>query len=167
MTYAAQASCLALLYPHDIIHAHDWLTIPAACEAKKYSGKPLILDIHATEFDRSGDNKNELIYNIEKYGIENADKIIAVSHYTKSILISKYHADPKKIEVVHNGVSKKLTSPIDKEYKKLLLFPTKQHWKMDGDIVSIEKGLQWLVDNYKKCGILIHKGKIVADNIDI
>ena len=54
--------------------------------------------------------------------------------------------------VLYDKPSKTLQN-IDKEYKKLLLFPTKQHWKMDGDIVSIEKGLQWLVDNYKKCGI--------------
>ena len=56
------------------------------------------------------------------------------------------------VPVLYNKRSNSLQTT-DKEYKKLLLFPTKQHWKMPGDIVSIEKGLQWLVDNYKKCGI--------------
>ena len=56
------------------------------------------------------------------------------------------------VPVLYNKRSNSLQTT-DKEYKKLLLFPTKQHWKMDGDIVSIEKGLQWLVDNYEKCGI--------------
>lgn len=88
----------------DIIHAHDWLTIPAGILAKKMTGKPLIVHIHATEFDRTGDSgANSLIYNIEKEGMEQANKVIAVSNFTKNKIIKHYGIDPEKIKVVHNA----------------------------------------------------------------
>jgi len=88
----------------DIIHAHDWLTIPAALLAKKMTGKPLVLHIHATEFDRSGDNgANPDVYEIEKRGMEAADIIVAVSNFTKNKIIKYYGIDPAKIRVVHNA----------------------------------------------------------------
>ncbi|RPJ09484.1 MAG: glycosyltransferase family 1 protein [Spirochaetaceae bacterium] len=90
----------------DVIHAHDWLTMLAGLGAKRASGKPLILHIHATEYDRSGDNINSNIFNIEKYGMEQADRIIAVSYYTKNIITTKYGIDPHKVTVVHNAVEK-------------------------------------------------------------
>jgi len=88
---------------HDIIHIHDWLTVKAGINAKLSSGKPLVMHVHATEFDRSGENINKKIYNIEKEGMMKADKIIAVSNYTKNIISTKYGINPAKIEVVHNG----------------------------------------------------------------
>jgi len=90
----------------DIIHCHDWLSYPAGIAAKQVSGKPLVVHIHATEFDRSGENINHDVYNIEKEGFEKADKIVAVSYYTKNILINRYGIFPDKIKVVHNAVSK-------------------------------------------------------------
>lgn len=88
----------------DIIHAHDWLTIPAALLAKKMTGKPLVLHMHATEFDRSGDNgANSRVYDIEKKGMDAADIIIAVSNFTKNKIIKYYGIDPRKIRVVHNA----------------------------------------------------------------
>jgi glycosyltransferase involved in cell wall biosynthesis len=68
------------------------------------SGKPLIVHVHATEFDRSGENHNQMIYHIERKGMEQADKIIAVSHFTRNIIISRYGISGEKIEVVHNGI---------------------------------------------------------------
>lgn len=93
-------------YNFDIIHAHDWLTVPAALALKKKSKKPLILHIHATEFDRAGGmySSNSEIANIEEQGLIYADKIIAVSNYTKEKIISLYGISPQKIEVVHNGI---------------------------------------------------------------
>lgn len=88
----------------DIIHAHDWLTIPAGILAKKMTGKPLVVHIHATEFDRTGDSgANPLIYKIEKEGMELADKVVAVSNFTKNKIIKYYGIDPEKIKVVHNA----------------------------------------------------------------
>lgn len=83
---------------------NDWLTIPAAILAKKMTGKPLVLHIHATEFDRSGDNgANSRVYDIEKRGMDAADIIIAVSNFTKNKIIKYYGIDPGKIRVVHNA----------------------------------------------------------------
>ena len=105
--YASVTSILAKLESFDIIHAHDWLTFPAAIEAKRISQKPLVVHIHATEFDRSGSNINRDIYDIEKKGMEFSDRIISVSNYTRSILITKYGIHPDRIVTVHNGVENK------------------------------------------------------------
>ncbi|MBN1251085.1 MAG: glycosyltransferase [Bacteroidales bacterium] len=88
----------------DIIHAHDWLTYPAGVEAKKILGKKLLIHVHATEFDRSGENINSVVFEIEKYGMLNADKIIAVSELTRQTIINRYSIDQNKVEVVHNAV---------------------------------------------------------------
>ena len=104
--YGAVAESLAFLENFDVIHAHDWITFPAGVRAKLISGKPLVVHIHATEFDRSGENMNPHVYNIEKYGMQNADKIIAVSYYTKNIITKRYGINPKKIEVIHNAINR-------------------------------------------------------------
>ena len=118
MAYSSKAACFAMMVRHDVIHAHDWLTIPAAFEAKRFSGKPLVLHVHATEYDRSGSGMNSLIYEVERFGVHHADKVIAVSHYTKEILIQHYGVDASKIEVVHNGVAPKLSNLLKSSAKK-------------------------------------------------
>jgi glycogen synthase len=103
--YGIVASELALKEQFDVIHAHDWLTYPAGIEAKKISGKPLVVHVHATEFDRSGENQiNSKVFDIEKRGMEFADKVITVSDFTREIVIDKYRIDPSKVLTVHNGV---------------------------------------------------------------
>ena len=102
--YALVASKIALTNNFDIIHAHDWLTYPAGIAAKEISGKPLVVHVHATEFDRSGDNVNQAVYDIEKRGMEIADKVITVSNLTREIVINKYGISPDKIYTVHNAV---------------------------------------------------------------
>jgi glycogen synthase len=99
-------SILAGNEKYDIIHAHDWMTFPAAIAAKKLSKKPLVVHIHATEFDRSGWSVNKDIFNIEKQGMETADKIITVSNYTRNILINRYSIPADKIKTIHNAVEK-------------------------------------------------------------
>ncbi len=88
----------------DIIHAHDWLTYYAGIAAKRISGKPLVVHIHATEFDRSGENVNQEVYNIERAGMQEADRVIAVSNLTRNIVIDKYGISPHKVVTVHNAV---------------------------------------------------------------
>jgi glycosyltransferase involved in cell wall biosynthesis len=88
----------------NVIHAHDWMTFPAAISSAELTGKPSVLHVHSTEFDRSGEHVNQAIYDIERYGMHNASKIIAVSNYTKKIITSRYDVAPEKIDVVHNGV---------------------------------------------------------------
>jgi len=102
--YALVASALAMSKDFDIIHAHDWLTYPAGIAAKYVSGKPLVIHVHATEFDRSGENVNPQVFDIEKKGMEEADKIIAVSNFTRNIIIEKYGIPEDKVVTVHNAV---------------------------------------------------------------
>ena len=105
--YGRVAGVLAEEHPCDVIHAHDWMTVFAGIEAARISGRPLILHIHALEFDRSGENVNQDIYDIERYGLEAADRVIAVSHYTKNVMIERYGISPEKITVVHNAVARR------------------------------------------------------------
>lgn len=88
----------------DVIHAHDWMTFPAGVALSEISGKPLVVHVHSLEHDRSGLFVNDSIDEIERFGLSSADRIIAVSHYTKKS-IERHHGIPeKKIFVVHNGV---------------------------------------------------------------
>ncbi|MEK7193602.1 MAG: glycosyltransferase family 4 protein [Patescibacteria group bacterium] len=105
MRYALRAYHLAKEEDFDLIHAHDWLSFGAGLAAKAASGKPLIVHVHATEFDRTGGmNINKRVYEIEKEGMEKADAVIAVSQFTKNIIVRHYGIDPNKINVVHNAV---------------------------------------------------------------
>ena len=88
----------------DVIHAHDWLTYFAGIAAKRVSGKPLVVHMHATEFDRSGENINRRVYAIEKACMQAADRVIAVSELTRRIVIGKYGILADKVVTVHNAV---------------------------------------------------------------
>lgn len=89
----------------DVIHAHDWLTYPAGIAAKEVSGKPLVVHVHATSFDRGrAENIDTRVYAIEKRGMEVADKVIAVSDLTRNIVITRYGISPDKVVTVHNAV---------------------------------------------------------------
>lgn len=102
--YGTVASRIAEQYRFDVIHVHDWMTFPAGVMAKKISGKPLIVHVHSTEFDRAGERINADVLEIEKLGFSNADAIIAVSNWTRQIIISRYDIPGEKIKVVHNGI---------------------------------------------------------------
>jgi glycosyltransferase involved in cell wall biosynthesis len=102
--YAIVATEIAAKNDFDIIHSHDWLTYPAGIAAKRVSGKPLIIHVHATDFDRSGGSVNPTVFEIEKTGMHVADKIIAVSNLTRNTIIHKYGIDPAKVETVYNAV---------------------------------------------------------------
>lgn len=103
--YSAVAAVVARAENFDIIHSHDWLTYPAGVRAKQISGKPLVIHVHATDFDRSRGNVNPTVYGIEKYGMDMADHIITVSDLTRNTVINNYHIDPRKVTTVHNAVS--------------------------------------------------------------
>ncbi|MGC1392054.1 MAG: glycosyltransferase family 4 protein [Bacteroidales bacterium] len=102
--YSVVASVIADENEFDIIHAHDWLAYPAGIAAMEVSGKPLIIHVHATDFDRSGGSVNPDVYQIEKNGMDAASKIITVSNLTRDIVINKYNIDPAKVETVYNAV---------------------------------------------------------------
>ena len=88
----------------DVIHAHDWLTYLAGIAAKRVTGKPLVIHVHATEFDRSGENINTQVFNLERMGMQEADRVITVSNLTRNIVINKYGINPDKVFTVHNAV---------------------------------------------------------------
>ncbi|OHB76767.1 MAG: hypothetical protein A2Z25_17805 [Planctomycetes bacterium RBG_16_55_9] len=104
--YAAVATELAVDEEFEIVHAHDWMTYPAGIAVAAVSGRPLVVHVHSTEFDRSGEHVNQMIYDIERAGMERADRVIAVSHFTRNIIISRYGISGDKVEVVHNGVDR-------------------------------------------------------------
>ncbi|MCC7147528.1 MAG: glycosyltransferase [Phycisphaeraceae bacterium] len=102
--YARLCVDLASDEDFDVIHAHDWLTFPAGMAVAAATGKPLIVHVHSTEFDRSGENVNQRIYDIERAGVHAADRVVAVSHFTQSILHHRYGVPLEKLEVVYNGL---------------------------------------------------------------
>jgi len=117
--YALVAGSIAAQYDFDVIHAHDWLTYYAGIAAQQVSGKPLVVHIHATEFDRTGEDVNTIVFDIEKTGMTAADRVIAVSNLTKKVVVEKHGIDAKKVFTVHNAIE-----PVDKpevlEIKKIL-----------------------------------------------
>ncbi len=102
--YAASALEIAKREDFDIIHAHDWMTFPAAVAVAAFSKKPLVVHVHSTEFDRSGEHVNQQIYDIERMGMQVANKVIAVSYLTKNIIMRRYSIANSKVAVVYNGV---------------------------------------------------------------
>ena len=113
--YALVADIIASTNSFDLIHAHDWLAYPAGIAAKRVSGKPLIVHVHATDFDRSGGNVNPRVFEIEKQGMDAADHVITVSNLTRKIVIERYGIDPAKVTTVYNAVE-----PVSAEEKRKL-----------------------------------------------
>ncbi|MFZ5940750.1 MAG: glycosyltransferase family 4 protein [Bacteroidota bacterium] len=113
--YAIVAASIAATNSFEVIHAHDWLTFPAGIAAKAISGKPLVIHVHATDFDRSGGSVNPTVFEIEKKGMEVADRIIAVSNLTRNTIIEKYGINPEKVVTVYNAVE-----PLPDQEKNIL-----------------------------------------------
>jgi glycosyltransferase involved in cell wall biosynthesis len=142
--YAIVASEIARKQQFDVIHSHDWLTIPAGLLAKRVSGKPLVVHIHATEYDRSGEHINHDVYNIEKEGLEKADAIIAVSGFTKKIIVEKYGISPDKITVVHNAIlpqAKKVRREVPAKKERVVTFLGR---------ITFQKGPEYFVEAARK-----------------
>jgi len=157
--YAAIAAELAEFeqYTFDIIHAHDWMTFPAGITVSAISGKPLVIHVHSTEFDRSGEHVNQVIYDIERQGMERANKIIAVSHFTRNIIISRYGISGDKVEVVYNGVERNgcwssLADTNIKKDEKIVLFLGR---------ITMQKGPEYFLHAAKKVLEIIDNVKFV------
>ena len=123
---------------YDLIHCHDWLTMKAGVALKEKLGIPLVLSVHSTEYDRSGwICPNDWFINIEREGMEKADRVIAVSHFTKGVIVDKYGINPDKISVVHNAVY-----PIGEgEKQEIVLFLGR---------LTIQKGAEFFLRAAKK-----------------
>jgi glycosyltransferase involved in cell wall biosynthesis len=95
----------------DVIHAHDWVTFPAGLAIAARTGRPLVVHVHSTEFDRSGEHVNQAVYDIERAGVHGASAVVAVSNLTRSILVDRYGVAPEKVRVVHNGIEINRAAP--------------------------------------------------------
>lgn len=104
--YSQLAGAIAAEEDFDVIHAHDWMTYPAGMLAKALTGKPLVVHIHATEYDRCGENVNDIVAGIERAGLLAADKVVAVSRLTRKVVIERYGVPPEKVTVVYNAVAR-------------------------------------------------------------
>lgn len=125
--FSRMAAAIALREDFDVIHVHDWMTYPAGILARALTGKPLVAHIHATEYDRSGRNVNSVLAEMERAGLHAADRVIAVSHLTKSVIMEHYGIPEEKIDVVHNAVARhdvdcKFTVPERLQHEKRVLF---------------------------------------------
>jgi glycogen synthase len=109
--YARLCVALTRREQFDIIHAHDWLTFPAAIAMAHVTGKPMIVQVHSTEFDRAGANVNQRVYDIERAGMHAATRVVCVSQLTKNICVRRYGVSPDKIDVVYNGIEREEQQP--------------------------------------------------------
>ncbi|MDR1632620.1 MAG: glycosyltransferase [Dysgonamonadaceae bacterium] len=140
--YSIVAGVIARTVETDVIHSHDWLTYPAGIHAKTITGKPLVVHVHATDFDRSRGNVNPRVYAIEKDGMDHADHIMTVSNLTRNTVIEKYHQNPRKVTTIHNAVE-----PLDAEIEAL---PNKKGTK-DKVVtflgrITMQKGPEYFVE---------------------
>ncbi len=143
--YAKLVCALSIRERFDVIHAHDWLTYPAGMALRALTGKPLVAHVHATEFDRSGENVNQGVYDIERAGMHAADRVITVSRLTKSIAVNRYGADPEKVDVVYNGVEQDGAQPFAghkiERKDKIVLFLGR---------ITMQKGPEYFIEAAKR-----------------
>jgi glycogen synthase len=109
--YARLVVNLARRETFDVIHAHDWLTYPAGLALSSITGKPLVVHVHSTEFDRAGNNVSQRVYDIERAGMHGADRVVAVSQMTRSICSRRYGVPESRIDVVYNGIEREQAQP--------------------------------------------------------
>lgn len=154
--YSIMAGVVARTEQFDIIHSHDWLTYPAGIHAKQVTGKPLVIHVHATDYDRSRGNVNPTVFNIERDGMLHADHIITVSNLTRQTVIEKYGIDPNKVTTVHNAVvplsDELLNVQVTKPKEKIVTFLGR---------ITMQKGPEYFVEAAAKVLKLDHNVRFV------
>lgn len=153
--YEAVASVVANSVDFDIIHSHDWLTYSAGVFAKQISGKPLVVHVHATDFDRSRGNVNPIVYDIEKRGMDAADHIVCVSNLTRQTVIDKYFQNPAKVSTVHNAVE-----PL-KDLNTYVKHPRKDKVVTFLGRITMQKGPEFFVEVAAKVLSMTHDVRFV------
>lgn len=150
--FTRKAARLACSESFDLVHAHDWMTYPAAMAAARTRRKPLIVHVHSTEFDRCGDNVNSRICGIEWRGMQTARKVITVSNYTKRIVCERYRIDADKVEVVYNGVEQGFEDPAAAPRRRYM----NTKYVLFLGRVTMQKGPEYF----------LHAARLVADKRD-
>lgn len=128
-------------FDFDVIHAHDWMTFPAAIGIADKTGKPLIVHVHNTIYDRYLGNASNIEKDIERNGMMRADRIVAISNYVKEMIVNKYDIDPVKIRIVHNAKNTLMEAipdagPINIKGKKVILFTGR---------ITVQKGPEYFL----------------------
>ena len=154
--YSIVAGVIARTVDFDIIHSHDWLTYPAGIHAKQVTGKPLVIHVHATDFDRSRGNVNPTVFGIERDGMLNADHIITVSNLTRRTVIEKYGIDPAKVTTVHNAVE-----PLSEELKNIQVTKSKEKVVTFLGRITMQKGPEYFVEAAAKVLQKVHNVRFV------
>ena len=139
--YSIMAGVIARTVDFDVIHSHDWLTYPAGIHAKQVTGKPLVIHVHATDFDRSRGNVNPTVFAIEKDGMNNADHIITVRNLTRQTVIEKYGINPDKVTTVHNAVE-----PLSEEIRSIKMQKGKDKVVTFLGRITMQKGPEYFVE---------------------
>ncbi|MDE6644604.1 MAG: glycosyltransferase family 4 protein [Muribaculaceae bacterium] len=154
--YSIMAGVVARTEKFDVIHSHDWLTYPAGIHAKQVTGKPLVIHVHATDYDRSRGNVNPTVFGIERDGMIHADHIITVSNLTRQTVIEKYGIDPAKVTTVHNAVvplsQDLLDIQVEKPKDKIVTFLGR---------ITMQKGPEYFVEAAAKVLKLCHNVRFV------
>jgi len=156
--YAREAYSIALQEQFDLIHAHDWTSYLAGVAAKLATGKPLVLHVHATSFDQAGgEHSDPEIYALERHAFNTADSVVAISHYTKRVIVQKYGVDAEKVTVVHNGI---------KPHSPHQLPPVLEELKRQGKKIvfyngriTIQKGVDYFIRAARK--VIDHDQNVV------
>lgn len=152
--YTQLAEQIASDKDYDVIHAHDWITFSAGVRIKKMSGKPLVLHVHSLETDRAGESCRNKIYTVEKEAMTDADRIFAVSQFTKDQIIQHYSIDPSKINVVHNGIDPRNISRKPHQLRdKLVVFLGR---------ITHQKGPEFLLETAEKVARVYPRVKFVV-----
>jgi glycogen synthase len=164
--FAAFAIQAADTREFDVIHAHDWMTYPAGLAVARRTGKPLVVHVHSTEFDRSGEQVNQRVYDIERRGMHGAMRVITVSRLTRNIVVRRYGVNPEKVTVVYNGVAidpiESGIRPIGRREKIVLYFGriTRQKGpeyfiRAAARVLEVEPNVRFIVagsgDLYQRC----------------
>jgi len=154
----------------DVIHAHDWMTFPAGLAVSAYTGKPLVVHVHSTEFDRSGENVHQQVYDVERAGMHGADRVICVSYLTRGIVVTRYGVPPEKVEVVYNAVeapaARQMQMPTIGRDEKIVLFLGR---------ITMQKGPEYflmaakkVLQKYKKVRFVIAgSGDLIGKTIEL
>jgi len=132
--FARKAMNIELYGGADVIHAHDWLTIPAALALRNRINCPILLHLHSTEFERAGPGASDDIVQLELEGMKAADLVVTVSERTRSTIVRKYGIAPDKVKVVYNGISK------FKQTKKLMLLKERENIVTFVGRITYQKG---------------------------
>ncbi len=143
--YARLCVALTRREQFDVIHAHDWLTFPAGVALARVTGRPLIVHVHSTEFDRSGSNVNQRVYDIERMGMHAATRVVCVSGLTKNICMRRYGVAADKIDVIYNGLDREAHQPMQgqriESTDKIVLFLGR---------ITMQKGPEYFIASAKR-----------------